>query len=143
MNTLIKFGKYKCKTYEYVVKNDIGYCKWILTLHKPCLYMIHFQKFIKENIENILRKEYDICKLKNIISINVSVLSEYMKYDVNIIDLTKNYKINICKINNIKTIEEFNLPNDLFGIFIDYLIRYEICKKKNINFNDRRANDVL
>lgn len=144
MNTLIKFGQYKEKTYEYVMKNDIKYCEWILTQQKTSSqYMIHFQKFVKENIEDKLRNKYDINELKNKNSMNCSDLSKYMKYDKNIIDLIKDYKITINKISNEQTIEEFSLPNNIFGIFIDYLIRYEICKKKMIEFNDNRANATL
>lgn len=144
MNTLIKFGQYKNQTYEYVIKNDIKYCEWILTQqYTSSQYMLHFQKFIKENIEDRLRNKYDINKLKNKNSMICSDLSEYMKYDKNIIDLIKDYKITINKISNEKTIEEFSLPNNIFGIFIDYLIRYEICKKKMIEFNDNRANATL
>jgi hypothetical protein len=144
MNTLIKFGKYKDKTYEYVMKNDIKYCEWIFTQQNTSSqYVIHFQKFVKQNIEDRLKNKYNIIKLKNISGIICSDLSEYMKYDVNVIDTIRNYKINIHKVNNIEIIEEFDLPNNLFGIFIDYLIRYEICKKKNINFDDHRANATL
>jgi len=28
---MINFGKYKNKPYDYVCKNDIEYCNWILT----------------------------------------------------------------------------------------------------------------
>ena len=65
-----------------------------------------------------------------------------MIYDKNVTELIDSYKIIINKIDN-NNIENFNLPSNYFGIFIDYLIRYEICKRKMINFNDNRANNTL
>ena len=58
MNKLLNFGLYKGKQYEYVIKNDINYCNYILTLTKNTIQPIKdFQKFIKENTdtENVLR----------------------------------------------------------------------------------------
>jgi hypothetical protein len=142
MNTLINFGKYKGQTYDYVIKNDIKYCNYIITQESSYQPMIKFKNFIQNNIEEQFKKNYDINKLKNKNGIKCSDLSEYMKYDENIINLIKDCKITINKISNKQTIEDFSLPNDIFGIFIDYLIRYEICKKKMIEFNDNRANSI-
>jgi len=138
MNTRIKFGKYKNQTYEYVMKKDIKYCEWILTQNTSYQSMIDFQKFLKENSEDILRNI-----LKNNNSIKCSDLSQYMKYDKNIINLIKDYKITIYEISNEITIEEYSLPDNIIGIFYDYFIRYVICKKKKIEFNDNRANFIL
>jgi len=141
MDTLINFGKYKNQTYGYVIKNDIKYCQWILTTESKYVYIKEFKNFLKNN--NIEERIYDISKLKHIVSINCSDLSEYMKYDEAVIDLIKNFNITTNKIDSQKTTKENNLPNNIFGIFIDYLIRYEICKHTRIEFDDDRADTVL
>ena len=104
MNTLINFGKYKGQTYDYVIKNDIKYCNYIITQESSYQPMINFKNFVKNNIEEQLKNKYDINKLKNKNSIICSDLSEYMKYDKNVIDLIKDYKITINKIGNEETI---------------------------------------
>ena len=40
-----------------------------------------------------------------------------MKYDINVVDIIKNYKISINKIDNIHTIEEFNLPCNIWNFY--------------------------
>jgi len=139
---LITFGKYKNKTYDYIIKNHLEYCEFVLnqTTSKNNDF-INFQKYIKEN--NIFKNKYDINKLKNINGIICSELAEYMKYDENIKNLIFDSNIIINKITDIKTIENYNLPADIFGIFIDYLIRYEISKYKLIEFIDNQTNLIL
>jgi hypothetical protein len=40
-NQIVNFGKYKNKSFDYVIKNDIGYCKWI---NNVCLNEINITK---------------------------------------------------------------------------------------------------
>ena len=48
-NTLVgdffKFGKHQGKSYDYVIKNDMGYTKWLLSM-KGALF-VHFQNYHK------------------------------------------------------------------------------------------------
>jgi hypothetical protein len=142
MNTVIEFGKYKYKTYDYVIKNDLKYCNFIINTNSINKSFINFQKYLKEN-EDFFKNEYNINELQTFPGINCSDLSEYMKYDLNIVELIKNHTILINTIDYHENIEELTLPSDIFGIFIDYLIRYEVHKKKNIEFTDSRTDNLI
>ena len=78
MNTLITFGKYNGQTYDYIIKNDIKYCNYIISQNGKSKSFINFQQFLKENTQ-IFKNKYDIKHLKNICKINCSDLPENQK----------------------------------------------------------------
>lgn len=46
LDYIIKFGKYKGKSLEYILNNDIKYLNWLKDIHKPS-----FETNILENIK--------------------------------------------------------------------------------------------
>ena len=141
----ITFGKYKGKTYEYLINNDINYCIWISAQNSDNIELNKFKNYLIKS--NILKNDaIEKLKLFKNTGVNCSVLSNYLKYNDNFYNLIKNYKIEITALKyNIE--KNKNIPSDMFGIFIDYLIRYEISKiyfnNKNIIFTDNRTDYIL
>lgn len=133
----IKFGKYKGKFFDEILKNDKSYCLYILNKTECTGDFKQFQSYIKGHIDCLYNID-DIYKKQ----INCSKLCDYLKNN-NDIKSTLNEKNiitnNICNITN-------KIQNSaLFGIFVDYLVRYEIMKQlNNINrFCDNRANNII
>lgn len=126
---MINFGKYKNKPYDYVLKNDIKYCNWILTQTTAHTGMNDFINFLKLNENNIKIPKGDI---------NCSQLSLYYNNDYEFLNLFNDLNIE-HNILNFK-IDKILLPPDINGIYIDYLIRYKICIELNTEFNDNRCN---
>ena len=52
------FGKYKGKTYDYVISKDLNYCKFIVEQQTTYKAMVQFQNFLKKNMNNILENKY-------------------------------------------------------------------------------------
>jgi hypothetical protein len=134
---MLSFGKFKGFTYDYVIQNDLSYCLYVLNTKTCSGQFKEFQNYLNNNIHQL----YNIKKLENIGSICCSKLSQYINFDNNFIDNIKNLSINtnLCKkikFNN-------NINNNLFGQFIDYLIRFEISNIKNIIFFDTRTEILL
>jgi hypothetical protein len=136
-NNKITFGKYKDKHFDDILKNDKSYCSYILNQKNCTGNFKQFQLYIKNNI-NYLYNIDDIYKK----DINCSKLCNYLE-NINDIKLTLNEK-------NILTNKICNITNKiqepaLFGVFVDYLIRYEITKQQNnINkFHDNRADNII
>lgn len=134
---MIKFGKHKDKSYNYMLENEKSYCMWALNQKDCSSAFKEFQDFVKIN----KNKLYDINRLKNLNGINCSELTNYMLNDINIINLVKTIKI--TSINKDKICKNDEIEPWLFGQFIDYLIRYEIAKIKNISFKDNRTENIL
>jgi len=128
---MINFGKYKNKTYDYVYKNDIKYCNWILTQRTTHTGMNNFINFLKLN--NIKIPKDDI---------NCSQLSLYYNNNSEFLNLIENLIIEDNKLN-FKIVDKLLLPVDINGIYIDYLIRYKICLELNKEFNDNRCNSFI
>jgi hypothetical protein len=126
---MITFGKYKNKTFEYVLKNDLSYCNWCLKQSSSSKHMNEFIFFLKNNKNNIIPKD----------SINCSSLSEYYESNNLFLDYIKDLKIEEKKINNI-IINDITLPADINGVYIDYMIRYKICCFLQKDFFDSRCD---
>ena len=45
---LIRGGKYNHRTYEWVMLNDVGYCKWVMD-NVNCGPLEHFAKWLTNN----------------------------------------------------------------------------------------------
>lgn len=129
---MINFGKYKNKPYDYVCKNDIKYCNWILTQTTTHTGMNDFIIFLKLN-NNIKIPKDDI---------NCSQLSLYYNNDYKFLNLINDLIIE-HNILNFKIVDKISLPVDINGIYIDYLIRYKICIELNKEFNDNRCNHFI
>lgn len=129
---MICFGKYKNKSYDYVLENDVKYCNWILTQSSNHKGMNEFKYFLQNNYKpNIPKRE-----------INCSELSTYYKFDNNFKKLINNLTINTNYIN--KTISNIStLPPDIYGVYIDYLIRYKINFSLNKEFHDNRYEHII
>ena len=134
---MIKFGKHKGKTYNYMIDNEKSYCIYVLNQNDCSGDFKIFQNFLNNNI----KKLYNINELKNISSINCSELTNYMFYDKNVSDIINKIKINSNDVEKITRNSDIN--SSLFGQFIDYLIRYEISKILDIDFKDRRTESIL
>jgi hypothetical protein len=128
---MINFGKYKNKPYDYVCKNDIKYCNWILTQTTTHTGMNDFINFLKLN-NNIKIPKDDI---------NCSQLSLYYNNDNEFLNLINDLIIEHNILN--KIVDKILLPVDINGIYIDYLIRYKICIELNKEFNDNRCNHFI
>lgn len=150
MEQTITFGKYKGKTYEFVLNNDIGYCEYVMSQSSCSSAFKSFKLFLERNLKEKLCETYNPEKLKNIQSINCTRLIKYMEYDKNVSSI----------INQLNSIEEssysilsrtylgfdfdnFGLAPNILGQFVDYLIRYEISKRTNQVFEDSRTEYVL
>jgi hypothetical protein len=129
---MICFGKYKNKSYDYVLENDVKYCNWILIQSSNHKGMNEFKYFLQNNYKpNIPKRE-----------INCSELSTYYKFDNNFKKLINNLTINTNYIN--KTISNIStLPPDIYGVYIDYLIRYKINFSLNKEFHDNRYEHII
>ena len=77
----ITFGKYKDKTFDYVLSNDNNYCKWILTQNSNIENMKTFKQYIQNNI-NIIHPPKGI--------INVTELCRYYYCNNQILELFNN-----------------------------------------------------
>jgi len=124
---MISFGKYKNKSYNYVLQNDIKYCNWILTQSTSHKGMNKFINFLKINKNIIIPKG----------SINCSSLSLYYNDNNDFLNLINDLQIKNITLN--LKINDILLPEDIKGIYFDYLIRYKICYEINKEFNDVRC----
>jgi hypothetical protein len=124
---MISFGKYKNKSYNYVLQNDIKYCNWILTQSTSHKGMNEFINFLKINKNIIIPKG----------SINCSSLSLYYNDNNDFLNLINDLQIKNITLN--LKINDILLPEDIKGIYFDYLIRYKICYEINKEFNDVRC----
>lgn len=132
---MIGFGKYKYDTYDYVIQNDKSYCKYILSLKNKTQYVQDFCDYILQH--NV----FDLKNLRYFDIINCSSLKEYMISDNNVLNLINRIEINKLnidyKIDNIQKI-----TTSLFNNFINILIRYEISKLKNMQFDDFKTHHL-
>ncbi len=46
LDGVLTFGKHKGKTYERVMKNDQGYCNWVLSQPGSSDHLVHFQLYL-------------------------------------------------------------------------------------------------
>jgi hypothetical protein len=46
-STVFTFGKYQGKTFEYVLMNESGYCKWALNLDEPSAQIVPFVEYLR------------------------------------------------------------------------------------------------
>lgn len=132
----ITFGKYKMKTFEYVLNNDFNYCSWILTQNSKHPNMLNFKQYIQHNSDE---QQFTIPKGL----INVSRLSRFYYNNPLILDLFSGLFIEKKSIIKLTDNNIYNLPSTIYGSYIDYLIRYKICCINNLIFDDARCNDIL
>ncbi len=130
---IISFGKYKNKSFDYVLENDKSYCRWILQQTSIHEGIQQLKKYLIENYKINIPKD----------RINCSDLTNYYNIDQNFLSLIDNFQIHSVNYytNFISELKE--LPSDIKGIFIDYLIRYTINCKLNRTFEDSRCNFIL
>lgn len=138
---MITFGKYINKTFEYVLNTDINYCKNII--YQQDDKYNDFRIYVANNIKSI----YDTNKLQHIPNIRCSRLISYMEFDESFVALIKNIPINYLPIINSTTTitKPKNIPKDLYGQFVDYLIRYKLSTSSTTNkqFYDYRTEYIL
>ena len=142
MSNLIQFGKHRDKTYSEVVKDNPDYCDYILGISdpfpgSPC------EKFIKY-LHSIEYKQstYPIDHLKTLEFVNCTTLCKYMNNDKVFQIDSLLPPITINKLN----IRPTNRPNDIdygmFGIAIDYAIRYMSVVLANANSNTSEIGNL-
>jgi hypothetical protein len=137
--TILNFGQYKGKTYEYMINNEKRYCMWILenSLHTS---VNPFKEYLNENFKNDYLSKINNSNIKNSY-IDCTKLSFYYENDNNIIKLIKLNELKITKTElNFNIIRSDTIPSNIFGLFIDYLIRYNICKIQNKKFYDDKCD---
>jgi hypothetical protein len=130
-DTLVTFGKYKGKKFKDILK-DSGYYGFILELSltkNQCVKKL--QEYLKKNPQPIPK---DMC--------NCVYLSKFLKCNVEVLKLIDNLIINENEIYDI-SVSEVNIPANTYGQFLDYYMRYEICKNKNMIFFDSRTEFIL
>lgn len=133
-NKIITFGKYNMKTFDYVLSNDNNYCKWILTQNSNNENMKTFKQYIQNNIKIIQPPKS---------MINVTDLCRYYYCNNQILELFNNLIIEKKRIVKLEDNNIYKLPGNIYGTFIDYLIRYKICIINNLQFTDGRADSML
>ncbi len=140
MNQIITFGQYKGKTFEYVMNHDLNYCGWILD---KCIYKhaLSFKTYLTENLD--LTKKYNLDNIQNK-SITCLELSKYYEFNDQILNKIKLNKLHISS-NSLNFTIKLNksVPPNIFGTFMDYYIRYMICKLQNKTFIDMRAKNII
>jgi len=114
MDTIITFGKYKDQPLINLIE-DKGYLVWIIK-----------QKWFRENHLNI----YNII----ITNVNIEIKNDFDDFNefLNSKKILKIHKKLKCKFKR----EECTI----FGNFIDYLLRYIICKKRKLVFYDNSCS---
>ena len=133
LNKIISFGKHNMKTFDYVLSNDNNYCKWILTQNPKDGNMKTFKEYIQNNIKPIPPP-------KGILNV-----TDLCKYDCNnqILELVNNLIIEKNRIIKLEDNNIYKLPSNIYGTYIDYLIRYKICIINNLQFADGRADSMI
>lgn len=133
LNKIISFGKHNMKTFDYVLSNDNNYCKWILTQNPKNGNMKTFKEYIQNNIKIIAPP-------KGILNV-----TDLCKYDCNnqILELVNNLIIEKERIVILEDNDIYKLPGNIYGTYIDYLIRYKICIINNLQFTDIRADSMI
>jgi hypothetical protein len=136
---MITFGKYKNKTFDYVLNKDIGYCNWCISEWENNSPWIQKETpRITDFINFIIKKRWNMIPTGQI---NCSQLSPYYYNYDKFMCLLNNLHIQIKKLNNI-TFSNTQLPSNINGIYIDYFIRYKICSILKREFNDHRCNFI-
>ena len=133
LNKIISFGKHNMKTFDYVLSNDNNYCKWILTQNPKDRNMKTFKEYIQNNIKPIPPP-------KGILNV-----TDLCKYNCNyqILELVNNLIIEKNRIIKLEDNNIYKLPGNIYGTYIDYLIRYKICIINNLQFADGRADSMI
>lgn len=127
---MINFGQqHRGKTYDYVLKHEKKYCNWCLSLtNSYSKSMNEFIFYLKNNINSLIPKE----------TINCSELPLYYSRNEEFVSLIKNMKIQNSSLNS-KINVSTDLPADIKGIYIDYMVRYIIHSALKIEFSDNRC----
>jgi len=132
---IITFGKYKGKTFNYVIKNDLKYCEWCLSCEDSSHHgMNDFKNYLNNT---------DILIEIPTTTLNCTVLSKYYRFSNNFITLIQNFKINDIDYSECAQQKKdllLGLPASDYGTYMDYLIRYNISKLLNKPFYDERCS---
>ena len=78
MDILITFGKYKGKTFEFVLNNDLKYCEYVLTLTSNNNNCKDLQEYLKVRIKEVASNKFNISALQKHRRINATDLVKYM-----------------------------------------------------------------
>lgn len=130
----IYFGKYYGKSFKWVMKNDQNYCSFILNQRDCNGNFLEFQNYLKKknfmNTTSIHFTSKSVCDISNILSSDEEYLHSIDSFNERLYFTDK-------------IIKDISIPEDLFGIFIDYLIRYEMAEMNKIKFIDTRIDKVF
>ena len=131
------------------MNNDLKYCEYVLTLSSNNNNCKDLQEYLKVLIKEVASNKFNISALQKHRRINATDLVKYMAYDEHVLEIIQEYSI-VHKTykEHERDIRHFidegsSLPSNIFGIFMDYLLRYEISKIAKTGFNDDRANSFL
>ena len=136
MSEVFIFGKHKGKKVTECFKEEPSYMSWIMKLENPSNHQIkRIQEYYKD------KKIYDINKLRQRQRINVSNLSNYLKEDESVKNITQ--KLTICENDVGKIHRSDEIEACIHGQFIDYLLRYEISLFKKESFKDDKCENNI
>ena len=133
MNKDINFGKYKLKTFEYVLLNDYNYCEWILKQNSNNKNIIEFKEFIINN-----KKENKIIiNNDNYYNINYNILLDLLFHNNNNFNYYIKIKYLDDKFDNEKKIETYIKQID--DNIIEIILKNTI---KSISFICNLTNNI-
>lgn len=168
---MLKFGKYKGKTYEHVYKTDKNYCAWFVENCKSCK---PFKTFILEkglfNRASLVGKTTTASELAKKISLDPEIRlfvtelweaeldsmeleslspEEEPEEDSTPVDLEENSTPVDLDDPAYKPLPgaiakpKKNITPQLYGQFIDYFIRYQLSVHQDIEFKDRATMTII
>ena len=132
----ITFDKYKNKKFDEILAIDYNYCKWILLQNTDKEDIILFKQYLRNNIK-LIQPIIPKCQ------INVTDLCKFYKHNTQILSLINNLIVEKKNIISLQDNDIYKLPPSIYGIYIDYLIRYKLCIINNLIFRDNRANFMM
>jgi hypothetical protein len=164
---MLRFGKYKGKTYEHVYKTDKNYCQWFVENCKGCKA---FKTYILErglfNRASLIGRSTTASELAKKISLDPEIrlfIADLWEKELNNIETTLEEEdpedmsdiLPVELEDPIETIEpskkparviakpKRNITPQLYGQFIDYFIRYQLSVHQDIAFKDRASATII
>lgn len=133
---MLTFGKYRGKTFEHVYDIDINYCDWVVSL--PLSNSKNMKDFVA--FVNTKRQNEGPRRITNGL-INVSALSPCYRRVPEFLDLVNGLNIETTPLRG-TLIPETRLPGNTHGVYLDYLIRYQVCCALHREFEDMRCESI-
>ena len=164
---MLRFGKYKGKTYEHVYKTDKNYCQWFVENCKGCKA---FKTYILErglfNRASLIGRSTTASELAKKISLDPEIRlfiadlweKEFKNIETTLEEEDPEDMSDILPVELEDPIEPIepskkparviakpkrNITPQLYGQFIDYFIRYQLSVHQDIAFKDRASATII